>query len=221
MICTGVSRGAITSPIYLVTKVTPRRELESFSSPVIRVFRDVGEDGGVGVDEEEGPADESWTSLRTRGPPRLIRLGGVGVVGLLLLSASVTRCLNSGEISPWKKGEEGPVLTVDGWCGIMSGSTCLSRARAKMDSYRGCLRRPKRDSCRWVPTKNLVKRLETSPNLRRVPLSVSRRKRNIRPFVGFVPEPFESHWPSGRWRYAYERRGQKWCEKMKGWEIGR
>lgn len=75
--------------------------------------RDVGDDGGVGVDEE-GPADDSRTSLKTRGFPRPIRVGGVGVVGLLLLSASVILCLNRGEISPWKKGEEGPVLVVDG-----------------------------------------------------------------------------------------------------------
>lgn len=78
------------------------------------MFRDVGDDGGVGVDEEEGPAEDSWTSFGPRGFPRLIRIGGVGVVGLLLPRASVILSLNNGEISPWKKGEEGPVLLVDG-----------------------------------------------------------------------------------------------------------
>jgi len=74
----------------------------------------VGDDGGVGVDEDEGPAEDSGASPQTRGFPRLIRIGGVGVVGLLLLRASVILSLNNGEISPRKKGEEGPVLVVDG-----------------------------------------------------------------------------------------------------------
>jgi hypothetical protein len=78
------------------------------------MFRDVGDDGGVEVDEEEGPAEDSRTSLRLRGFPRLIRVGGVGVVGLLLLRASVILSLNNGEMSPWKNGEEGPILVVDG-----------------------------------------------------------------------------------------------------------
>ena len=80
----------------------------------MRVFRDVGDDGGVGVDDEESPAEDSRISLRPRGFPRLIRAGGVGVVGLLLPRASVILSLNNGEISPWKKGEEGPILVVDG-----------------------------------------------------------------------------------------------------------
>ena len=78
------------------------------------MLRDVGDDGGVGVEEDEGPAEDSRTSPRTRGFPRLIRIGGVGVVGLLLLRASVVLSLNNGEISPRKKGEGGPVLVVDG-----------------------------------------------------------------------------------------------------------
>ena len=65
----------------------------------MRVFRAVGDDGGVGVDEE-GPAEDSRTSLDTRGFPRLTYTGGVGVVGLLLLTASVILSLNKGEISP-------------------------------------------------------------------------------------------------------------------------
>lgn len=74
--------------------------MKKIPSPVARVFRDVGDDGGVGVDEEEGLADDSRESLRPRGFPRLIRVGGVGVVGLLLPRASVTLSLNNGEISP-------------------------------------------------------------------------------------------------------------------------
>ena len=66
----------------------------------MRVFRAVGDDGGVGVGEEEGPAEDSRTFLDTRDFPRLTRTGGVGVVGLLLLTASVILSLNKGEISP-------------------------------------------------------------------------------------------------------------------------
>jgi hypothetical protein len=77
------------------------------------VFRDVGDDGGVGVGEE-GPGEDSRTSLRTGRLPRPTRVGGVGVVGLLLLRASVILSLNKGEISPWKNGEDGRVLVVDG-----------------------------------------------------------------------------------------------------------
>lgn len=89
--------------------------MKNLSSPAARAFRDVGDDGGVGVDEEEGPMDDPRTYVRPRGFPRLVRVGGVGVVGLLLLiRASVTLSLNNGEISPWKKGEEGPILVVEG-----------------------------------------------------------------------------------------------------------
>jgi hypothetical protein len=89
---------------------------ETVSSPAVRAFRDVGEDGGVGVGDEEGPAEDSGslTSLRTSRLSRLIRVGGVGVIGLLLRSASVILSLNRGEISPRKKGEGGLVLVVEG-----------------------------------------------------------------------------------------------------------
>ena len=141
------------------------------------MLRDVGDDGGVGVDEDEGPAEDSRTSPRTRGFPRLIRIGGVGVVGLLLLRASVILSLNIGEISPRKKGEEGPVLVVDGWYGVIIVS--VPQTQQPKDAYRSRLRRPKSDSCGRVPTKNLVKRLKAPSNLRRVPVSVSSRKRSI------------------------------------------
>ena len=100
--------------------VKAETEIRKCSSPVVRVFGDVGDEGGVG--EDESFPEDSRASRRTRGFPRLIRIG-VGVVGLLLLRQLVTFCLNNGEISPWKKGEEGPVLVVDGWCVITNVNT--------------------------------------------------------------------------------------------------
>ena len=38
-------------------------KVENISLPAARVFRDVGDDGGVGVDEDEGPAEDSRTSF--------------------------------------------------------------------------------------------------------------------------------------------------------------
>lgn len=49
---------------FVVPRAAPRsNSTETFSSPAVRGFRDVGEDGGVGVGEEEGPADDSRIGL--------------------------------------------------------------------------------------------------------------------------------------------------------------
>ena len=84
----------------VATSQNENRDQRLFASPAVRTFRDVGDDGGVGVDDDEDPTEDSRVSLKTRGFPCLTRTGGVGVVGLLLLTFSVILSLNNGETSP-------------------------------------------------------------------------------------------------------------------------